>query len=134
MTEAIVSIPIAGAVLEMSANIRYSGIISAANGIIIDRSRMLNTISFSLLRKISKPYPAKEAITIARMVVNTDIFAEFQRDVHRSVDSANFLKFSNRWLPGSSLPLVTSTDLFVALTTIHKKGKIEINAAPPRNT
>ncbi|MNH45180.1 hypothetical protein D3C79_1075580 [compost metagenome] len=55
ITADIVSMPIAGAAFEMLANIRYSGTIKAAKGIIIDNSNMLNTTSFILLRKISNP-------------------------------------------------------------------------------
>ena len=49
-TAVSVSMPISGIRLVIFPNIRYNGTIIAANGIIIDSSKTLNTISFALLR------------------------------------------------------------------------------------
>jgi hypothetical protein len=124
-----VSIPRKGTVCEIVPNIRNKGTIKAANGIIIEINKILNTISFDLLLKISNPYPANEEINNARIVVEIEILAELTNAGTRFTVFIRLLKFSMRLPPGKSLPFVTSTDLFVALTTIHRKGKMEIIVA-----
>lgn len=68
-------------------------------------------------------------MSIANIVVEMEIMAELIKAVPRFVVSISLFKFSIKELPGSNVPFVTSTDLFVELTTIHKNGKIEMAEA-----
>lgn len=105
----------------------------AANGIIIDNNKMLKTRSFPGLRYISKPYPAKDAIKSVKKTVMIAMMLELISAGTISTVSNNVFRFSNRYVPGNNRPFVTSTDLFVILTIIHKKGNNEMSDATLKN-
>lgn len=75
-----------------------------------------------------------EPINNASTVEMTEIIAEFPRACTRFVESSNLLKLSRKAEPGNNLPFVTSTDAFVALTSIQKNGKMDTKATMDKNT
>jgi len=62
-----------------------------------------------------------------------EIIAEFVNAGTILTFASKFLKFSSKYVPGSKRPFVTSTDLFVELIIIQKKGKIEMIEDTNRN-
>ncbi|MNP73558.1 hypothetical protein D3C76_1702880 [compost metagenome] len=63
-----------------------------------------------------------------------DTMAELPSACTRLVVSSSFVKLSMKAEPGNNLPLVTSTEAFVELTSIQKNGKIDMKATRDRNT
>ena len=71
--------------------IRNNGTISATNGIIIVMRITAYTLSFPLLRYISKPYPASELTIKANTVTATVYLQEFQKLLHSGCWAINVL-------------------------------------------
>lgn len=73
-------------------------------------------------------------MTNDRIVSITAYLNELSIAPDRFCDATRFLKFSIRCVPGSSLPLETSTLVFVAARTIHKSGNTDITETTVKNT
>ncbi len=76
----------------------------------------MNTLSLAGVLNISNPYPAIDDINNARVVVITAITAEFPNErMNPKSELKRLVKFAINSVPNVNLPLVTSTDLLVAL-------------------
>jgi hypothetical protein len=106
-------------------NILNRGTITDAKGTIMDNSRIDISRSLFLSRYIWKPYPAIEQITkLARVPIRV-FRREFRKARPRDTVERRTLKFSSRWVPKNSFPLIISTLRLVAAVNIQKKGNPE---------